>query len=181
MIRVLVDKNIPTFCGLRCHHLSFNLLSSKYQTTDCIPFYISKPVALCKTLDDFHIMKTSFGVLFHNFVYYRDVPCIPVNSPHKWPVTRKIFPFDDVIMSIHIFIEYSHCCWVWSQWPSSAFRSNINGNSISLLGPVQPVWFPIGVLNVVVNIFAHVSKYFCRTKTNGIATVLVPANVCMYN
>ena len=22
----------------------------------------------------------------------------PVNSPHKWPVTRKIFPFDDVIM-----------------------------------------------------------------------------------
>ena len=24
----------------------------------------------------------------------------PVNSPHKWPVTRKMFPFDDVIMSI---------------------------------------------------------------------------------
>ena len=24
----------------------------------------------------------------------------PVNSPHKWPVTRKVFPFDDVIMSI---------------------------------------------------------------------------------
>ena len=23
----------------------------------------------------------------------------PVNSPHKWPVTRKIFPIDDVIMS----------------------------------------------------------------------------------
>ena len=26
----------------------------------------------------------------------------PVNSPHKGPVTRKIFPFDDVIM----------CCWL---------------------------------------------------------------------
>ena len=24
----------------------------------------------------------------------------PVNSPHKWPVTRKMFPFDDVIMFI---------------------------------------------------------------------------------
>ena len=23
----------------------------------------------------------------------------PVNSPHKWPVTRKMSPFDDVIMS----------------------------------------------------------------------------------
>ena len=25
-----------------------------------------------------------------------------VNSPHKWPVTRKMFPFDDVIMLWHI-------------------------------------------------------------------------------
>ena len=24
----------------------------------------------------------------------------PVNSPHKWPVTRKMFPFDDVIMQL---------------------------------------------------------------------------------
>ena len=24
-----------------------------------------------------------------------------VNSPHKWPVTRKIFPFDDVIMNFN--------------------------------------------------------------------------------
>ena len=22
----------------------------------------------------------------------------PVNSPHKWPITRKMFPFNDVIM-----------------------------------------------------------------------------------
>ena len=26
----------------------------------------------------------------------------PVNSPHKWPVTRKMFPLDDVIMIINI-------------------------------------------------------------------------------
>ena len=25
----------------------------------------------------------------------------PVNSPHKWPVTREMFPFDDVIMPKH--------------------------------------------------------------------------------
>ena len=24
----------------------------------------------------------------------------PVNSPHQWPVTRKMFPFDDVIMGL---------------------------------------------------------------------------------
>ena len=28
----------------------------------------------------------------------------PVNSPHKWPVTRKMFPFDDVIM----YSDYFH-------------------------------------------------------------------------
>ena len=26
----------------------------------------------------------------------------PVNSPHKWPVTRKLFPFDDVIMMFRV-------------------------------------------------------------------------------
>ena len=25
----------------------------------------------------------------------------PMNSPHKWPVTRKMFPFDDVILKPH--------------------------------------------------------------------------------
>ena len=28
----------------------------------------------------------------------------PVNSPHKWTVTRKMFPFDDVIMAMHNFV-----------------------------------------------------------------------------
>ena len=38
-----------------------------------------------------------------------------VNSPHKEPVTRKIFPFDDVIMvpfSCHIFLEQQYHCRV---------------------------------------------------------------------
>ena len=35
----------------------------------------------------------------------------PVNSPHKWPVTRKVFPFDDVIMdlSCHDFAHNIYC------------------------------------------------------------------------
>ena len=28
----------------------------------------------------------------------------PVNSPHKWPVTRKMFPFDDVIMTCSFYV-----------------------------------------------------------------------------
>ena len=36
----------------------------------------------------------------------------PVNSPHKWPVTRKMFPFDDVIMIMWIcFSEIGSIQW----------------------------------------------------------------------
>ena len=30
----------------------------------------------------------------------------PLNSPHKWPVMRKMFPFDDVIMNMHTVVQY---------------------------------------------------------------------------
>ena len=32
---------------------------------------------------------------------------VPVNSPHKWPVTRKMFPFDDVIMITLFYIPWN--------------------------------------------------------------------------
>ena len=34
----------------------------------------------------------------------------PVNFPHKWPVTRKMFPFDDVIMVKCLMIGYTRNC-----------------------------------------------------------------------
>ena len=47
----------------------------------------------------------------------------PVNSPHKWPVTRKMFPFDGVIMCMHKAASFSTQQWnfeyfffgVWSK------------------------------------------------------------------
>ena len=42
----------------------------------------------------------------------------PVNSPHKGPVTRKMFPFDDVIMTIY-FLHYPnkrHPTALWWGW-----------------------------------------------------------------
>ena len=29
----------------------------------------------------------------------------PVNSPHKWPITRNMFPFDDVIMIVPVPVK----------------------------------------------------------------------------
>ena len=36
----------------------------------------------------------------------------PVNSSHKWPVTRKMFPFDDVIMKFLTWTRLS----TWAKW-----------------------------------------------------------------
>ena len=41
---------------------------------------------------------------FASLAFVRGIHRGPVNSPHKWPVTRKIFPFDAVIMECL-------CCW----------------------------------------------------------------------
>ena len=35
-----------------------------------------------------------------SLTFVRGIHRGPVNSPHKWPVTRKMFPFDDVIMTL---------------------------------------------------------------------------------
>ena len=34
-----------------------------------------------------------------SLAFVREIHRGPVNFPHKWPVTRKMFPFDDVIMA----------------------------------------------------------------------------------
>ena len=39
-----------------------------------------------------------------SLAFVRGIHPGPVNSPHKWPVTRKMFPFDDVIMKWRMII-----------------------------------------------------------------------------
>ena len=39
------------------------------------------------------------GTGYESLAFVRGIHRRPANSPHKWPVTRKMFPFDDVIMS----------------------------------------------------------------------------------
>ena len=54
-----------------------------------------------------------------SLAFVRGIHRWPVNSPHKWPVTRKIFPFDDVIMCNKILalsrltIRRLTRCWNW--------------------------------------------------------------------
>ena len=39
---------------------------------------------------------------FESLAFVRGIHRGPVNSPHKWPVTREMFPLDDVIMPIQL-------------------------------------------------------------------------------
>ena len=43
-----------------------------------------------------------------SLAFVRGIHRWPVNSPHKGPVTRKMFPFDEVIMW--------RSCLIWSSW-----------------------------------------------------------------
>ena len=50
----------------------------------------------------------------------------PVNSPHKWPVTRKRFPFDDVIMLVvnnNIMNYFSKCDMLSSRMFANSVRN----------------------------------------------------------
>ena len=44
-----------------------------------------------------------------SLAFVREIHRGPVNFPHKWPVTRKMFPFDDVIMGLS---DAAICC-IW--------------------------------------------------------------------
>ena len=44
-----------------------------------------------------------------SLAFVRGIHWWPVNSPHKWPVTREMFPFDDVMM------YYSYYCHLFYQ------------------------------------------------------------------
>ena len=53
--------------------------------------------------------------------FVRGIHWWPLNSPHKWPVTRKIFPFDDVLMitsGIKYHLPMDPICHegLWAKW-----------------------------------------------------------------
>ena len=61
-----------------------------------------------------------------SLAFVRGIHRGPVNSPHKWPVTRKMFPFDDVIMLSFqiphkIFYPYIERCRFYPQVKLSEF------------------------------------------------------------
>ena len=51
-----------------------------------------------------------------SLAFVREIPRWPVNSPHKWPVTWKMFPFDDVIMTRFDLQHWYLFRVIWRKW-----------------------------------------------------------------
>ena len=62
----------------------------------------------------------------------------PVNSPHKWPVTRKMFPFDDVIMYVWIWMNnyITHKCMRYDYLILACLYINYDNERISKFGKI---------------------------------------------
>ena len=58
-----------------------------------------------------------------SLAFVRGIHRGPVNSPHKWPVTRKLFPFDDVIMdtAFQQQIQSLDQTWNCQRYPSPSW------------------------------------------------------------
>ena len=74
-----------------------------------------------------------------SLAFVRGIPWWPVNSPHKWPVTRKMFPFDVVIIKI------SKNFMLFKIWMGLVGQIFIKLRTCSIWGFLRlPVWCPPG-------------------------------------
>ena len=79
----------------------------------------------------------------------------PVNSPHKWPVTRKMFPFDDVIMCIRFTYVWGMCCECVSDVLPLSCGPFTNRNQLR-----RDMWLLIhAITSITIEINAWVSNY----------------------
>ena len=92
-----------------------------------------------------------------SLAFVREIHRWWVNSPHKWPVTPKLFPFDDVIMSICFTQRFASVikrtirallCFAMVSCASNLFMmTSSNGNIFRVTGHLcgeftGPRWIP---------------------------------------
>ena len=98
-----------------------------------------------------------------SLAFVRGIDRWSVNSPHKGPVTRKMFPFDDFIMRMVVLLE-TRLFLLGTQstpkmipgWSKSVSWLLWGMNQvlliISILGYLPSAWFHVHILTVVVGL-----------------------------
>ena len=75
----------------------------------------------------------------------------PVNSPHKRPVTRKMFPFDDVLMNSHLNTHpmSGNMCYYWRMVSGNTSYTITDTERSSWWRP----WYSLETLKIIFNVF----------------------------
>ena len=101
-------KKCIYYFGFRYHLTPLWTIGHKYHYTDVIMGTIASQITSLTIVystvysdADQTKYRRSASLVFVPGIHRR-----PVNSPHKWPITRKMFPYDDVIM-IGVFPSYT--------------------------------------------------------------------------
>ena len=75
-------------------------------TISAMPSHITGVSIVCSTVCSCADQRKHQSSASPAFV--RGIHWWPVDSPHKWPVTWKLFPFDDVILESYIFASFNN-------------------------------------------------------------------------
>ena len=86
---VIEDGNSASVCSIHYDDVIMTMLASQITSLTVVYSIVYSGVNQRK-----HQSSASLA-------FVREIHRGPVNFPHKWPVTRKMFPFDDVIMIYH--------------------------------------------------------------------------------
>ena len=74
-----------------------------------------------------------------SLAFVRGIHWWPVNSAHKWPVTRQMFPFNDVIMNLVGRLSMSLMNnLIWSQIYSMGLESGLRAGHSMISTPSLP-------------------------------------------
>ena len=90
-----------------------------------------------------------------SLAFVRGIHRSPVNSPHKWPVTRKMFPLDDVIMDCFKIVS-----GLWNTKCKSLFNKKklLLKTHVLTLKQYCDCWWPVAARHW--EIFRH-SEFLC--------------------
>ena len=110
-----------------------------------------------------------------SLAFVREIHRRPVNSPHKWPVKRKMFPFDYVIMAPTDW----ELCWL----PASPHVGTLEAWDRSYIGQISPKDICHIIFNPVY--FAHSqtgsSSFLSLNETSDWQNVLSADESCQKN
>ena len=102
-----------------------------------------------------------------SLAFVRDIHRWPVNSPHKGPVTRKMFPFDDVIMEP---TDWELCCLpasphvgIRDAWDRS-YRTNLPKDLSYFFNPVCLAHSQLDLVDSCHLMKLRIDTFSCRLK-----------------